>query len=416
MKFSLGKLFSNDKAVWALSFLLAVICWFVVALTVDTETNLEVKNVPVNINGQTSALSSLELHAIDGDSLAVSVHINGERLVVGGVDKSDITIVADLSGVTGPGSVDIPLTAVNNSGKDFSIVSVSPSVVTVKFDRLLTRTLPVTANINGLTVAEDYVVETETVTPDSVTISGPEIDVNKVDRCVVNVDVNDKLDKPTVFRSSIVLLDADGNAVESSYITTDVTEAEVVVPVKKVAELPLTIGFTNVPSGFPLDQLSYTLSNSKIKVAGIPDVLEKYSEISLGYVDMKTLDFSGNYNFDVTLPNGFTNVDNIESVEVRFDETNIGESRFTLKNFTIKNRPADYDITVTTTRLANVRVLGDKNVLATLSSDDIIAEVDLSDRNIQPGQFSVPLKIYMPTKGLVWAVGDYTVIINVKEA
>jgi YbbR domain-containing protein len=164
-----------------------------------------------------------------------------------------------------------------------------------------------------------------------------------------------------------------------------------------------------------MDDLSYTLSNSTVTVAGIPEILARYSEISLGYIDMKAFDPSDNYTFNVELPTGFTNVDHLQTVEVVFDETNLAEGMFTINNFTIKNRPSNYEVQVTTTRLTNVRILGDKSIVDSLTSDDIVAEIDLSDRNIQAGQFSVPIKIYMPTKGFVWAVGDYSAIINVKE-
>ena len=415
MKLSFKKLFSNDRVVFVLSLLMAVICWFVVALTVDTETNVVIEDVPVNLVSQSSVLTSLELHAIDADDITVDVQIRGERLVVGSVEKSDIRIITDLSRVSGPGTIEIPLTAVNNTNQDFEIITVSPATLTVKFDRLLTKSIPVTANITGLSVGDDYVVETETVSPATVTISGPENEVAKISSCVANIEVNDKLETPTSLQSPIVMLDREGNAVESEFITMDATEAEVVIPIKKIEVLPLVVDFINVPTGFPMEELSYTLSNSSITVAGIPEVLSRYSEISLGHIDMKTLDFSENYTFNVTLPTGFTNVDHLQTVEVLFDETNLEEGLFTINNFTIKNRPSNYDVQVTTTRLTNVRILGDKNILASLTSDDIVAEIDLSDRNIQAGQFSVPIKIYMPTKGFVWAVGEYSVIINVKE-
>lgn len=415
MKFSLRKIFSNDRAVLVISLLMAIVCWFFVALSVDTEASVAVEGVPVNLTGQSSVLDSLELHAIDADNLKVSVHIRGERLVVGSIDRDDIRIIADLSRVSGPGTVEIPLTAVNNTNQDFSIISVSPATLTVKFDRMQTKSLPVQATINGLTVGDDYVVESETVTPAVVTLTGPENEVSRVASCVVNVEVNDTLEKPTSFQSDILLLDSAGDPVESEYITMDAQRAEVVIPVKKIEVLPLVVEFINIPTGFPMEELSYKLSNSTIKVAGNPDVLARYSEISLGYIDMKELDFSRDYTFDVTLPSGFTNVDHLETVEVLFDETNIEEGQFTINTFTIKNRPASYEVQVTTTRLSNVRILGDKDILSTLTSDDIIAEIDLSERNVQPGQFSVPVKIYLPTRGFVWAVGDYNAIINVKE-
>ncbi|MBR5558708.1 MAG: hypothetical protein IKU72_00480 [Oscillospiraceae bacterium] len=416
MKLGLSKLFSNDRALMVFSLFLALVCWFVVAFTVDTETSVSVENVPVDLSTQSSVLSSLDLHAIDAENIQVDVHIRGDRLVVGSISKDDIRIIPDLSRVTRPGTVEIPLTAVNNTNQHFEIISVSPATLTVKFDRLLTKSLPIWANINGLSVDDDFVVESETISPAAVTISGPEIDVDKISSCIVNIDVDEKLQKTTSFESDVIFLDKEGNVVESEFIVADVTTAEVVVPVKKITVLPLVVDFINVPSGFPMEELSYSLSNSNIKIAGNPDVLSRYSEIKLGYIDMKTLDFSQNYTFDISLPSGFTNIDHLKTVEVVFDETNIGEGIFTINAFSIKNRPSSYNVQITTTRLTNVRILGDQDIIATLSSDDIIAEIDLSERNIQPGQFSVPLKIYMPTKGFVWAVGDYTAIINVKEA
>lgn len=416
MKYSFRKLFSNDRAVLVFSLLMAVICWFVVALSVDTEASVAVENVPVNLDSQSSVLNSLDLHAIDADDIEVDVHIRGERLVVGSIEKDDIRIIADLSRVSAPGTVEIPLTAVNNTNQDFDIISVSPATLSVKFDRLLTKSLPITANITGLSVEDDYVVENETISPATVTISGPEIDVDKVASCVVNIEVDGKLEKPTTYQSDIILLDSSGEVIESSFISVDATTAEVVVPVKKIEVLPLVVEFINIPNGFPMEELSYSLSNNSIKVAGNPDVLGRYREVNLGYIDMKSLDFSENYEFEVKLPAGFTNIDHLQTVAVTFDDINVEEGQFTISNFTIKNRPVNYDVSVTTTRLTNVRIMGDKDILASLTADDIVAEIDLSERNVQPGQFSVPLKIYMPTKGFVWAVGDYTAIINVKEA
>ena len=417
MKTGFRKLLDNDKFVWMCSILVAIILWFAVRISIDKVIDFSVKNVPVSINTQSSTISKLELHALDGGETTVTVNVRGDGTVVGGLSSDDFTVMADLSKVTGPGTVELPLEAVNSSGKEFEVTGVNPSSISVNFDRLLTKKLPIEADIDGISVSEEYVVEQETVTPGEINITGPEIDVNKVDRCVAVIEVGEQLNKPAVFKSEVVLLDKEGNVVESPYITTDVTTAEVVIPVKKIVELPLTIKFTNIPTGFPIDELVYTLSNETITVAGIPDVVDRYREINLGYVDIKELDFSQDYNFNVELPAGFTNVDNIETVVVDFDETNIDEQTFTITGdrITIKNRPADYEVTVTTTRVSNVRILGDRNVLSKLTAGDIIAEIDLSNRNVQVGQFSVPLTIYMPTKGLVWAVGSYDVIINVRE-
>ena len=34
----------------------------------------------------------------------------------------------------------------------------------------------------------------------------------------------------------------------------------------------------------------------------------------------------------------------------------------------------------------------------------------------RPGKYEVPVSIYAPTKGFVWAVGEYTVTVEAKSA
>ena len=43
----------------------------------------------------------------------------------------------------------------------------------------------------------------------------------------------------------------------------------------------------------------------------------------------------------------------------------------------------------------------------------VVAEVDLSGSEIVAGQFKVPVNIVIPGKGLVWAKGDYAVVVVV---
>jgi len=65
--------------------------------------------------------------------------------------------------------------------------------------------------------------------------------------------------------------------------------------------------------------------------------------------------------------------------------------------------------------LSSVRIVGDIDLLGALTADDIVVQVDLSDRNLKKGQFSVPVRVLIPDRGLVWAVGDYTTVVTVTE-
>lgn len=50
-----------------------------------------------------------------------------------------------------------------------------------------------------------------------------------------------------------------------------------------------------------------------------------------------------------------------------------------------------------------------------ITAADVVASIDLMDTTVTTGQFSVPVKISVPNKGLVWAAGEYTVVIRASE-
>lgn len=63
-------------------------------------------------------------------------------------------------------------------------------------------------------------------------------------------------------------LDVDGNELELKYVVSDVTEARVTIPILKKKVVPVRLDFMNVPDGFQVDRLKFTLSNEEIEVAG----------------------------------------------------------------------------------------------------------------------------------------------------
>lgn len=132
---------------------------------------------------------------------------------------------------------------------------------------------------------------------------------------------------------------------------------------------------------------------------------------------MKELTPEEIYVFDVEeiLPSGFVNVQNVENVVVDFAMENIGQKYVNVDNFQLVNTSIEYDITVRTSRLSNVLVYGRQDILDELVPGDLVAEIDLSSREIVPGQFSTGVTIYAPNKDLLWASGDYSVIIHVTE-
>lgn len=414
LKFNIKELIRDDRFLKIISLILAVAAWFVVAIVVSPETDAVIEDVPVNIDVQASALSKLGLNPIETSQQSVDILIKGERLVVGSVQPSDITVAIVLTGVAGPGTYDLELQGIDKNDKGFEVVQIRPNTVRVKFDKLITKKFPVELDIDGLTIPDGYIMEKEYATPFEITVEGPGNDIEKISKCVARVEIKNALNRTTVVPSDVVLLDDQENEIDSSNMTLSAESVNITFPVLKKKHLPVTLRFTNVPKDFPLSQLKYTLSNETIEVAGPVDKIDSYTEIDLGYVDLKTLDFENDYEFDVTLPANLVNIENVQSVFVDFNRENKVSAQFDVSSIYVINQPEESDITVSSKLISDVTIIGDEEIINSMTAGDLVAEIDLSSRTVSPGQYKVPATIYAPGKGLVWALGEYSAVITVK--
>ena len=98
---------------------------------------------------------------------------------------------------------------------------------------------------------------------------------------------------------------------------------------------------------------------------------------------------------------------------VSFEADDLASTSLSLKNFQIVNVPDGYTATVEEESL-RVYVLGRKSIISGIAAGDFVVKVDLSDMNLRNGKYEIPVSIYAPTKGFVWAVGEYSVTVDAK--
>ncbi len=407
-------LFENDNFLWLFSFLFAFMLWFMVVSTINTSADRTIAEVPVTFNTAGTSLEALGLDAVLSEPLTARVDISGERSVVADVQREDILLTADLTGVTAAGEYSIRLSAADRLGRGFDVTGVHPREVKVRFDRTVTKTFPVTVDLSRLTYPDGYVIGDEYVNVQNITISGPESDVSRVVSCVARAQKAGGITKTEVLDAPLLLLDADGNEVTGEYMELSSQSAAITVPLLKTKRLPITVGFLNVPDGFPLKELKYRLSKEDILIAGPESSISSMTELNVGYIDFRDMD-GGDFNFNLTLPAGYMNLEGDESITVSFDTTGLDSEVHTVTNIRLVNVPAGYEVSPITTSIRNVRVYGSADELAALTAADLVAEVDLSSGDLSAGSSSVIANLYAPNRGLVWCSGTYRVQISVKE-
>ncbi|HAB01253.1 MAG TPA: hypothetical protein DCE08_07370, partial [Ruminococcaceae bacterium] len=286
--------------------------------------------------------------------------------------------------------------------------------VTLKFDRKTTKSFPVTMRINDFSVSDGYLLEEVITSPASITVSGPENDIAAISECAVFGEIGDSLKSTTIMNVPIVLLDADGKEIKNNHLTLSVNSVDITIPVLKKKTLPVSFSYLNMPDGFDPRTLSYVISNASIEVAGPESVVDQWSKIDVDYVDLSELDDTREYEFDVVLPTTFVNVENVSTVMMRFDLSEYEVRTFTVKDIRLENQPSEYTVNVNTQNISKVRIIGPKSTMETLTAEQLYAVLDMDDVDTITGQYKIPVRISADGHKDVWAVGEYSIVINVE--
>ncbi|MCL2057379.1 MAG: hypothetical protein FWH02_09225 [Oscillospiraceae bacterium] len=421
------RLAENNTFVFVFSVLTAALIWIIVAMTVGRGGYVQsFSGVPVDITGQTDAFLELGVNPIGTGMDAVSVRVTGDRVAITSQNSLFFTAtvrVPDDLLIDGPGTYSLPLVPVNPHYDRalFNEILYEPRTIPVTFDHLVSREFPVTDMINGLGFAAGFIGGEQRITPSEITIRGPQAQVSKVSRAVITAELTEFLTRDHIADYDIVILDEAGEEIdlEASHLTIDYPEARLVIPVLKRTGLGVRVGFHHVPKGFPLGELKHTLSTDFIEVAAPADIADRHSEIMLGHIDLRTVNRESTvFMFPLNVPEGYTRLESVSSVSVRFSSDGWGEVSFTATGIDLLNKPGDRDVRILGGETVyNVRFVGLPEILETMTAEDIIMEVDLSERELPLGESQAVLKISAPGKGLVWATGgDHIIVLQVTEA
>ena len=398
-----------------LSLVIAFFVWMA-AMLAAPEITKHIKGVPITVDIPTSAM----LEVVEGEDTKVSLVLDGKQFEIGNYGPENVRVIADASAITEPGTYEVPLIVSDNGTRSYSVTSISPATVSLTFEARTKKLLQIQPSITGLTTPDNYIAPENEITldPSAVEISGAESFISRVERAVIEVNFTREVSSTQSQNSKIVYYDENGNRLETediSYFHQDVSSVAITIPVKRVATIPLSVSFLNIPENFPEEELSYSLSVDSITVAAEDSVLRNHSSLVLGYIDFKQMNLltSSQMDFAVQLPDGFTDMDDIEVVTVSFDADDLASTNLSLKNFQIVNIPDGYTATVNEESL-RVHVIGRKSIISGISAGDFVVKVDLSDINLRSGKYEIPVSIYAPTKGFVWAVGEYSVTVQAK--
>lgn len=288
----LAKFFENKKLTAVFSVLLAIVIWLTVSINQSPVVERVVKDVPVVIDD--SVPGQLGYEAFGADGLTVDVTVSGRRYQVGDnvLTNKDITVTAVTTYVDSPGNYSLQLRAVaNDANAEYTIVDKSTDYVEVYFDTPKTVDVNIEAQLetsDELVSDEDYMTTDPILSAETVTVTGPASQVDKISKAVAVAEAGSNLKKSETYDAKLQIVDENGS--ELKYLSYDLENLTITVPVYRITELPLSVTFSNAPNSYYVDHPpTYTISPSTVKIGLEADKYKELTSVSLGEIDFNDL-------------------------------------------------------------------------------------------------------------------------------
>ncbi len=383
----------DNKVFWVfISIIASVLLWVYVTTTEGNIITRPYDGVQVVFNGEDTLRDKEGLVISDISASNVTVRLRGTMRTLSKLNSQNITAVVDVSKISSKGNITLPFTMQYPSGTDknnIDVVSSVPQYVTFNIDKATSRTVEVKGEFSG-TVAEGFVPGSLSFEPQTVTISGPENEVNRVAYAWVHIQRED-VDKTLKFDSEYILVDADGYELQLDNIRLDTPKVSVTLPVKATKEVPLSVDL--IPGGgAAVENVKLTFDPETITISGDAEILDGINKISLGTIDLASFASTLEEKFPIVLDNAVSSVTGITEAKVTVEVIGFETKKFNVTNTSVINVPAGRTATIVTESV-EVLLRGTSDVISKVKANNIRAVVDLADIGSNTGVFEVPAKI-----------------------
>lgn len=401
----------NKVLYLLLSVVIAFGLWAYVITTVSPEWEETYYDIPVVLKNE-KVLHDNALMLSAKETPTVTLRLKGNRSDLINLNKSDITLVADLAKIYEAGHQNVSYTISVPGNIPYEIMEQSPQEISLSVVERATKEVPVKPVYNGK-VPEGFRTDTQNLVLDheTVTVTGPASVINTIDRAEIQVELEGQTD--TISQSyRYTLCDANGEAVASEQILTDVEEVNLTLKIQRYKEIQLLLNVT--PGGGATEKNSVIEKDLEtIQVSGSEKLLESLGE-TLEF-ELKLADYleDTTVEYEIKLPEGVENLTGKSVLTVKVSFPDLVTKTFRVSDIKYTGLPAGMAAEILTKEVS-VTLRGTKAQIEAIEDEDLSISVDLSSAEL--GTDTYKALVNTGKYGSVGAVGAYSVDAKVTEA
>ena len=397
-----------------LAMLISVFLWLYVVTVVDPNDTKVVYSVPVTYENMTS-LTDNNLVMTSGQNATVTLKFYGRRSDLNNLTSESLTVTADVSRIKSEGEQNLRYTVTlpdSVSDNNVQLTERTPSRLTVDVERAVEKQVNVEVDISN-EVADGYVADLEAmkISPETITVFGPEAEVSRIDSARVSLDVGG-VTEPVDTSSPYQLVDSDGNAVDTTNFRCSADAVDVMLTVEKYKEIPLTLEL-KAGGGAKEENVTVTLSPAYITISGPGAIVDAMDSLSIGTLDLASMtEMTETKTYDITLPDNVTNVSGQNQVTARIVLNGLSAKTLEVENFSVSHKPDGLNVTIVTTTL-EITIRGPSDEIEAISAKDLTVQGDLSDFS-QAGTYKIPVTVTSKDFPGVGMIGSASIAVTLQ--
>ena len=393
------KVITNNFGLKLLAGLFAIILWLVV-VNIDDPKISQRFSASVVIENAEYLTDQGKYFEVVNDTSTIVFTVTAKRSYIEKLSNTDFKAVANMENAaidsaSGTGKVPIEVTALRYS----SLVTISKATqnLEIALDNLAQNQFIVSVDTTG-TLPDDCALGEVTVSPNLLKVSGPESVVSRIDHVTASVDVTN-VTTDVVASVIPVLYDSDGNTIDKSELTLNMSTVTVTVRILDIKDVSLIFNVT----GTPADGYAYMDMEYEPKTIAIKGTASALNNVTAINIPENALDISGARD-DITqvidvsayLPSGVTVADQSQAkvqVTVHIAQLSTKVVNIFPSSVRVLNLADGYKLSFDNS-VIRVKVSGIAEDIAALNTSDIVASIDAGQ--LTPGTHKIEVALDLP--------------------
>ncbi len=410
----------NNLGLKVMAVLFAVFLWWTV-VNIDDPVKAGIFQADVQVTNTEVVTNEGKSYQIIDGTKTVTVTVKARRKILSEIKASDIVATADFRELQGT-SVPIRIKINGFEGK-YDDATANPRNLRIQTEITETKTFPINVATLG-EVRDGYILDkTNTVAkPKSIEISGPKSSLGRISRVVAKVDISE-LSVDTTLQAEVIYYDSADNIIDKTLLSSNCDKNGVSVDVKLLVtkQVPVNFDTSLIIPGEGYVFTGIETEPQTIEVAGRADALSALKQIEVNADALKRDGITDNEEVVVEmssyLPQGIVLADEAAgSVAVRISVEKAGTKTLTLpvRSIKVNNALEEFELTYGGEQTVRLKFEGTSDVLRTLTSEAIIATIDLAEYKEAGTYDNVPVQVIELPEQCTY-LGNATVRITLKK-